>query len=143
MAKTHVLVVDDEQDFASALAERMRTRGLDADTAFSGEDAIALVKAHSYDAVVLDLAMPGMDGIATLKAMLSYNPDLQVIILTGQATVSAGVEALKQGAFEFVEKPIKLDDLVGKIDQASSRSSELTESSMNDMIDQILKRRGW
>ena len=143
MAKTHVLVVDDEQDFASALAERMRTRGLDADTAFSGEDAIELIKTRTYDAVVLDLAMPGMDGIATLKAMLALNADLQVIILTGQATVSAGVEALKQGAFEFVEKPVKLDDLVGKIDQASSRSSELTESSMNDMIDQILKRRGW
>jgi DNA-binding NtrC family response regulator len=143
MVKAHVLIVDDEQDFATALAERMRNRGLEADTVFSGEDAIEQVKSRSYDAVVLDLAMPGMDGIQTLKRMLSINADLQVIILTGRATVSTGVTAVKEGAFEFLEKPVRLDDLVDKIDQARSRSSALTDAKMNDMIDEIMKRRGW
>ena len=143
MDATRVLIVDDEEDFANALSERMRNRGLEADTAFNGPDAIKLVKSHSYDAIVLDLAMPGMDGIETLKRMLAVNANLQVIILTGQATVSKGVEAVKEGAFEFLEKPVRLDELVGKIGQAKSVCTALTESRINDMIDEIVKRKGW
>jgi len=143
MDATRVLIVDDEEDFANALSERMRNRGLEADTAFNGPDAIKLVKSHSYDAIVLDLAMPGMDGIETLKRMLAVNANLQVIILTGQATVSKGVEAVKEGAFEFLEKPVRLDELVGKIGQAKSVGTALTESRINDMIDEIVKRKGW
>jgi len=143
MKKTRVLIVDDEQDFATALVERMQTRDLEAQAVFSGDEAVELVKAHHFDAVVLDLSMPGMDGIQTLKGMLAINADLQVIILTGHASVSSGVEAVKQGAFEFLEKPVKLDELVGKIDEAKSRSSSLSETKMNDMIDEIVKRRGW
>lgn len=143
MAKTRVLIVDDEEDFARALAERMESRGFDVDTAFSGSEALEIAQSKPYDAVVLDLAMPGMDGIETLKGLLSINADLQVIILTGRATVSKGVEAVKEGAFEFLEKPVQLDNLVGKIDEARSRSTALTEAKMNDMIDEITKRRGW
>ena len=143
MDATRVLIVDDEEDFANALSERMRNRGLEADTAFNGPDAIKLVKSHSYDAIVLDLAMPGMDGIETLKRMLAVNANLQVIILTGQATVSKGVEAVKEGAFEVLEKPVRLDELVGKIGQAKSVGTALTESRINDMIDEIVKRKGW
>lgn len=143
MDATRVLIVDDEEDFANALSERMRNRGLEADTAFNGPDAIKLVKSHRYDAIVLDLAMPGMDGIETLKRMLAVNANLQVIILTGQATVSKGVEAVKEGAFEFLEKPVRLDELVGKIGQAKSVGTALTESRINDMIDEIVKRKGW
>jgi len=143
MRNTRVLIVDDEQEFAKSLAERMETRGLVTDTVFSGEEAIEHVKAHHFDAVVLDMAMPGMDGIETMKAMLAINADLQVIVLTGHATVSTGVTAVKEGAFEFLEKPVKLETLVGKIDQAKSRSSALSEAHMVDMIDEIIKRRGW
>ncbi len=143
MKKTRVLIVDDEQDFATALVERMQTRDLEAQAVFSGDEAVELVKAHHFDAVVLDLSMPGMDGIQTLKGMLAINADLQVIILTGHASVSSGVEAVKQGAFEFLEKPVKLDELVGKIDEAKSLGSSLSDTKMNDMIDEIVKRRGW
>jgi len=143
MPETRVLIVDDEEEFATTLAERMQNRGLHANAVFSGEAAVELVKSQSYDAIVLDLAMPGMDGIQTLKEMLTVNPDLQIIVLTGQATVAKGVEAVKEGAFEFLEKPVRLDDLVGKIDTAKSRSSALSETRINDMIDQIVKRRGW
>jgi len=143
MSKTRVLIIDDEQDFAEALAERMRNREIFVATLFSGEDAVKHVETINYDAVVLDLAMPGMDGIATLKAMLLLNKDLQVIILTGRGSLSAGVEAIKEGAFEFLEKPVKLDELVGKIDQAKKRGTALTEASMQDMIDKIIGSRGW
>jgi len=143
MDVTRVLIVDDEEEFARALAERMRNRGMKADTVFNGGEALKAVKSRPYDAIILDLAMPGMDGIETLKGMLATNADLQVIILTGQATVSKGVEAVKEGAFEFLEKPIRLETLVEKIDQAKSRVTILTEAKMNDMIDEIMKRKGW
>jgi DNA-binding NtrC family response regulator len=135
--------VDDEEEFATTLAERMNTRGLEAKAVFSGAAALESVKSEPYDAIVLDLAMPGMDGIQTLKEMLAINADLQVIVLTGHATVAKGVEAVKEGAFEFLEKPVKLDDLMGKIDSASSKSSALSETRMSEMIDEIVKRRGW
>jgi len=143
MPKTQVLIVDDEEDFANALAERMTNRGLTADVAFSGDKALELVESKPYDAVVLDLAMPGMDGIETLKRMLAINADLQVIILTGRATVTQGVEAVKEGAFEFLEKPVHIDALVDKINVAKSRKSTLTEERLNEMIDEITKRKGW
>ncbi len=143
MIKARILIVDDEEDFATALAERMVNRGFSVDTAFSGSEALEFVQSKPYDAVVLDLAMPGMDGMETLKSMLTIKADLQVIILTGRATVPKSVKAVKEGAFEFLEKPVRLDDLVGKIDEAKSRSTALTEEKMNEMMDEIMKRRGW
>ncbi len=143
MDGTRVLIVDDEQEFAESLAERMENRGLVTSTVFSGEEAIEQVKSHPFDAIVLDMAMPGMDGIETLKALLEINADLQVIVLTGHATVSAGVTAVKEGAFEFLEKPVKIEALVGKIDQAKSRSSALSEAKMKEMIDKIIGSHGW
>jgi len=143
MDMTRVLIVDDEEEFARALAERMQSRGIEADTVFNGGEALEAVKSKPYDAIILDLGMPGMDGIETLKGMLATNADLQIIILTGQATVSKGVEAVKEGAFEFLEKPVRLEALVEKIDQAKSRGTILTQARMNDMIDEIMKRKGW
>jgi DNA-binding NtrC family response regulator len=143
MPNTRVLIVDDEEDFATALAERMTNRGLQADVAFNGESALEFVESKPYDAVVLDLAMPGMDGIETLKRMLAHNPDLQVIILTGKATVKQGVEAVREGAFEFLEKPVRIDMLVDKINVAKSKKAMLSEERLNDMINEIMKRRGW
>ena len=143
MEKTRVLIVDDERDFAGALAERMQKRGLEVDTAFSGPEALKFVASRTYHAVVLDLAMPGMDGIETLQRMLSLNADLQVILLTGRATVDKGIEAMKSGAFEFLEKPVKIDTLVAKIDDAKSRKTALTELRIDDMIDEIVKHKGW
>lgn len=143
MPRTVVLIVDDEEEFATTLAKRMATRGLEADVAFSGDEALKQVEAKKYDAVLLDLAMPGMDGIETLKGMLNINPDLQIIMLTGAATVSKGVEAVKLGAFEFLEKPVKLEALVDTIAQARDKSDELSELKVDEMIDEILKRRSW
>jgi len=143
MADTKILIVDDEEEFASTLAERMNNRGLKADTVTSGEEALQSIADVSYDAIVLDLAMPGMDGIETLKRMLSLRPELQIILLTGRGTIQKGIEAVKSGAFEFLEKPVKFDTLLSKIDEAKSRKMTLTAEKTNDMIDELLKRKGW
>lgn len=143
MAKATVLLVDDEEDFTATLAERMQERGLDVDVSSSGSEAIARVRAKSYDAVVLDLAMPGMDGIETMKRLLGDNPDLQVILLTGRATVRKGVEAMTAGAMEFLEKPADLDLLLKKIGTAQEKRLLLTEKRLQETITDILRTKGW
>jgi DNA-binding NtrC family response regulator len=143
MGDAKVLIVDDEKDFSSALADRMTTRGLDVDTVDSGEEAVNRVKDRGYDAVVLDLAMPGMDGIETLKQLLKQNPDLQVILLTGRATVEKGVEAVQEGAVEFLEKPANIDMLMEKIEKAKTRKIMLFEKRLEDTMSDIMKKKGW
>ena len=143
MADTRVLIVDDEEDFANALAERMINRGLAVDIVGNGEAAIESVGQTSYDAIVLDLIMPGLDGIETLKQMLQIKPNLQIILLTGRGTIEKGIEAVRSGAFEFLEKPVKFDSLLKKIDKAKSKKAALTEEKTNELINEILKRKGW
>ena len=111
MSDRVVLLVDDEEEFTSALAERLELRGIAADTAAEGQTALARAQQRRYDAIVLDLAMPGMNGIDTLKGLLAINPDHQVILLTGRGTMEQAVEAMKLGALDFLEKPVD-DELV-------------------------------
>lgn len=143
MLSINVLIVDDERDFADALAERMKKRNFHVDIAEDGPSAINCVSNNNYDAIVLDLVLPGMDGIETLKQIVSINPDSQVILLTGRGTIEKGVEAIKSGAFEFLEKPVKLENLLDKINKAKTKKDALTEQHTNEMIEEILKRKSW
>ncbi len=143
MASARVLIVDDEVDFSRVLSERMVARGLKADTAESGALAIEMIGQKSYDAVILDLQMPDMDGIETLKKLLEINPDLQVILLTGRATMEKGIEAVKLGAVEFLEKPANMETLMDKITKAQDKKMELDEGRLDNMISGILKNKGW
>lgn len=143
MAKVRVLLVDDEEDFTAALSERMEERGLDVDVSDNGPDAIEKVRGKGFDAVVLDLAMPGMDGIETLKRLLGENPDLQVILLTGRATVRDGVKAISAGAMEFLEKPVDLELLMTKIREAQVNRVLLMEKRAEEAITDILQKKGW
>jgi DNA-binding NtrC family response regulator len=143
MAKANVLLVDDEEDFTATLSERMEARGLEVDVSSNGSDAIRRVEEKNYDAVVLDLAMPGMNGIDTLKLLLAKNPDLQVILLTGRATIRDGVEAMASGAIEFLEKPADLDTLLKHIERASANRVLLTEERVQETITDILRKKGW
>lgn len=138
-----ILLVDDETDFTTVLAERMIARGLRVDTANNGNDGIKLAKANNYDAIILDLAMPGMDGIETLKQLLTRNPDLQIILLTGKATLQQGIEAMKHGAVEFLEKPVKIDVLLEKVQSAQIQRLELNQKHAENTVAEIMKRRGW
>lgn len=140
---TRVLLVDDEPEFLAVMSERLESRGLVVQTAQDGHQALQLVEGRNYDAVVLDLAMPGMDGIETLKAMLQRNPDLQVILLTGHATLQKGLEAIKSGAMEFLEKPADLDTLLEKIRQAADQRVMLIQKHAEDTVMDVLRKRSW
>ena len=143
MKSAKVLLVDDEKGFTETLSERLQLRDLTVYTASSGQEAIELANQHRFDAVILDLQMPGMDGIDTLKQLLSKDADLQIIILTGHGTVTKGVEAIKAGATEFLEKPVDIQTLTEKIGTAATQRIVLTEERSAQAIDDILKRKGW
>ena len=143
MAGAKVLLVDDEKDFTEVLAERMETRGMTVDVVDTGMAAIDKVKEKGYDAIILDLAMPEMDGIETLKHVLGVNPDLQVILLTGRATLEKAVEAVKLGAVEFLEKPADIKVLVEKIEAAQKERLRLMEKRLDERISKVTGKKGW
>jgi len=138
-----VLLVDDEVEFVQTLAERMRARGLDVEYVTNGQDAIESARAKTYDAVVLDVAMPGMNGIETLKILLQDHPDLQIMLLTGQATIGDAVEATKLGAVDVLAKPTDIETLVEKIREARKARLSLEEKHALDEIDRIMSTKGW
>jgi len=139
-----VLLVDDEEEFTQLLAERMEARGLTVDTASSGIEAIEKVESGAkYDVIVLDLAMPGMDGLETLERLLRANEDLQIILLTGHATLQKGIQAVRLGAREVIEKPADLSALLAKISEAKLDRVMLVEKRMEESIQEILKSKGW
>lgn len=140
---TKVLLVDDEEEFTAILSERMKARGLDVDIANTGPMATKKVKEKSYDAIILDLAMPEMDGIATMKQLIEENPDLQVIFLTGHATLEKGIEAVKLGAVEFMEKPVDINTLLEKVGEAKTKKDQINEKKTEESIKDILKKKGW
>lgn len=143
MTAAKVLVVDDEVEFAEAIAERLRNRGYDVDTVNSGTGALAKIKERAYDAVLLDMAMPEMDGMETMKRMLEQEAGLQVIILTGYGSVERGVEAIKHGAADFVEKPADIETLVGKVDTAQEKREAIFEKDLEKKVADVTKRRPW
>ena len=138
-----VLLVDDEEEFVETLAERMRARGMDVSTSNSGTNALQLVEDEDFDVVVLDLKMPGVDGIETLRRIKRRRSDIQVVLLTGHATVEKGVEAIKEGALEFLEKPIDLGSLTDAIDKAKATKMVLVEKETEERIKEILHHRSW
>lgn len=143
MNESTVLLVDDEVDFVEVLAERLQARGLAVDTAENGEMALEKAGKRPFDAILLDMAMPGMDGIQTLEGLLRINPDLQVILLTGRATLGQAVEAMKLGALDLLEKPVEIETLVEKIEEAATKRSSLTEKRIDDKLSDIMRKKGW
>jgi DNA-binding NtrC family response regulator len=107
-----VLLVDDEATFRETLAKLLRRRGLEVATAANGKEGVERVLDHAPDVVVLDLKMPGMDGLATLARINQVRPGTRVVVLTGHGSVEAGVEALTAAAWDFLLKPINPDQLV-------------------------------
>lgn len=143
MSDCSVLLVDDEVDFVSVLAERLEARGLKVETATDGFSALAKAREHTFDAILLDMAMPGMNGIDTLKGLLEINQDLQVILLTGQATLRQAVDAMKLGALDLLEKPADIETLTSVIEDAAYRRSKIDDERVQQKISDILKKKGW
>ncbi len=121
MKNFRVLVVDDEEDFLETIVKRLQDRNLQVLGAESGIKALELMDAQDFDVVVLDVKMPGMDGIDTLKEMKKRKPLTEVIMLTGHASVESGIQGMQLGAFDYVMKPVALDELLEKMRQAYER----------------------
>jgi DNA-binding NtrC family response regulator len=118
-----ILIVDDEAAFAKTLAERLSLRNFQANVALNGKDALDLIGKINIDVVILDLAMPGIDGIETLKEIKRMKPFTEVIMLTGHATVETAFEGLKVGAMDYLIKPCEVDELSELIHMAFKRKS--------------------
>lgn len=138
-----VLLIDDEVEFLEALSERMEIRGMDVTTAESASNAVDALSAGDFDAIVLDLQMPDMNGIEMLKVIRKSHPDMQVILLTGQATLEAGIQAMKLGAMDFMEKPADIDALTDKIKKAQAKKMVIVEKKTEKKVNEILKSKGW
>ncbi len=113
-----VLVVDDEKDFLEMTVNRMLKRNLSCEGAASGEEAVEKIANGRFDVVLLDVKMPGMDGIETLREIKKLKPLVEVVMLTGHASVESGIDGMKLGAFDYLMKPIELDTLLEKLESA-------------------------
>ena len=118
MQEIQMLLVDDEDDFRTTLANRLKLRKIDVTDAASGNEAIELVKQRSFDVAVIDVKMPGIDGIETLKQVKKIQPAMEIVMLTGHASIESGMEAMKLGAYDYVMKPCDIDELLTKAGDA-------------------------
>ena len=122
MKDGHILLVDDEQAFLETLTKRLSKRNLDIQIALSGEAALRLLEDNSQiEVVILDVKMPGMDGIETLKEIKRHHPLKEVIMLTGHATVESAIEGMKLGAFDYLMKPCDIEVLMAKVGEAANK----------------------
>lgn len=121
MENPKILIVDDEVVFTSNILKLLSKRGYDAVAVNDGESAIRITDEKEFDVIILDIKMPGMDGIATLKEIKKKGIAAEVVILTGHGTVEAGIEGMQLGAFDFIMKPVAINDLIEKISQAYQR----------------------
>jgi len=123
-----VLIVDDEKDFLDIMAERMDARGMEVSTATSAENALKMVLKEPYDAVIMDLMMPEMDGFKALKLFKETRPDVPIILLTANVPEKKCIEAIKLGAMDVIEKPADLNLLTQKIKEAKARKLKKTKT---------------
>ncbi len=123
LEEVRVLLVDDEVEFISTLTKRMKKRKLMTSSVNSGEDALEFLGQHPTDVVVLDVKMPGIDGIQTLMEIKRQYPLIEVIMLTGHANVEVAIQGMEIGAFDYLMKPMAIDDLVYKIQDAYKKKS--------------------
>ena len=137
-----VLLVDDEMDFLEAMSERMTGRGMEVTTASSAKEALEIIEKSIFDAIILDFQMPGMDGMEALKAIKARRPESQIILLTGYATLEKGVEAMKIGATDFIEKPADIEALSEKIKKAKAQRMLIAEKQQAKNVLDILRKYG-
>ena len=125
MGQINVLLVDDENEFVKSLSERMKLRDLEPGVALNGDEALKMVDQEIPDVIVLDLKMPGIDGLEVLKRVKATYPQVQVIMLTGHGSEEDEKEARRLGAFEYFEKPTQMDKLVATIKKAYNHKKQL------------------
>jgi two-component system, OmpR family, response regulator CpxR len=137
------LLVDDEEQFVDVLAQRLEARGFQVSAAFNGDEAITYVSEHDVDVVILDVQMPGRDGIETLQEIKRIRPITEVIMLTGHATVETAIRGMKLGAYDYLMKPTDTPELVEKITKAQKRKKDHEDRIRQAEVDRLVKTRGW
>jgi DNA-binding NtrC family response regulator len=145
MIELSVLVVDDEVGFVEALSRRLGKRGLRVATATSGQQALDVLGgggATTTDVVILDVKMPGMDGLEALALIKERHPLVEVIMLTGHATVESAIEGMKRGAFDYLMKPCDMDALIAKLGQAGQKKRDHEAKILEARATLIALRRG-
>lgn len=142
MAIATIMLVDDEIPFVEAMSKRLSRRDLVVEQAFGGKEALEkLVGGSKAEVVILDVKMPGMDGIESLQAIKRKVPLVEVIMLTGHATVESAIEGMKMGAFDYLLKPCDMDNLIAKVSEAATRKRQHEEKIINARIHEITARR--
>jgi DNA-binding response OmpR family regulator len=118
MKRMKVLLVDDEEEFVHTLAERLQLRGIDALGVTKGEEALESLEADPPEVVVLDVLMPGIGGLEVLRRIKGRHPEIQVILLTGRGSEKDGMEGMRLGAFDYLMKPLNIEELIKKMREA-------------------------
>ena len=142
MTIAKVLLVDDERPFVETMVKRLKKRDLKLVTAFNGNEALnRLEEEDDIEVVILDIKMPVMDGMEALSRIKSKHPLVEVIMLTGHATVETGIEGMKRGAFDYLMKPCDVDQLVDKVTEAAARKRKHEEKIVEARVKAITLRR--
>jgi DNA-binding NtrC family response regulator len=137
-----VLIVDDEKDFVEMFSLRLKNEGERVSTAFSGRQALEVLEKENIDVVILDIRMPGMDGIDTLKQIKTAYPLVEVILLTGHGSTETAVEGMRSGAFDYLMKPADFEEIKLKLENAGKRKDEQEERIRQAEVRLLLRRSG-
>jgi DNA-binding NtrC family response regulator len=134
-----VLLIDDEETLVEYLSKRLLREGYIVKATFSGEEAIEVANNDDFDVAVVDLKMPGMDGVETQKRLKKIQPFLQSIVLTGHGTIDTALESGKENAFKYLLKPIEYDNLVETINEAYEQKVQLQNAKFKDEVEEIYR----
>ena len=143
MMKPLVLLVDDEVPFVETMTKRLGKRDLNVNTAFSGKEALEVLdKNRNTDVVILDVKMPGMDGIETLGAIKRLFPLTEVVMLTGHGTIESAIEGMKRGAYDYLLKPCEIDQLMLKVEEATQKKRNHEEKIREAKVKEAMSMHG-
>jgi DNA-binding NtrC family response regulator len=132
MRVVRLLLVDDEKRFTETLGKRLVARGLFVETANSGPEALAALESRPFDVVLLDVRMPGMDGLEVLRELKRAHPLVEVILLSGNASINAAIEGMRLGAMDYLLKPADLEDVLAKVEEAFEKKKVGEERAKED-----------
>ena len=139
MGKPFLMLVDDEVSFIETMAKRLQKRELEVILATSGEEALKHLARHrNLDVIVVDVKMPGMNGLAVLKEVKKQFPLIEVIMLTGHGTIESAIEGMKAGAFDYLMKPCEIEQLVAKVEDAAGRKRNHEEKIEKARLEKVV-----
>ncbi len=143
MSKPFVMLVDDEADFIDTMSKRLEKRDVKVLTAYSGKEALDKVsKNRNLEVMILDVKMPEMDGLEVLQEMKQSYPLIEVIMLTGHATIESAIEGMKAGAFDYLMKPCEIDQLMEKVREAAEKKRSQEEKIQKARMEKVMSTRG-